>query len=264
MEKKKVFFSIIIPNYNNGIWLRDCIDSILFQSFQDFELILVDDVSTDNSLEIMEEYASKNKNIKVIHNTTKKYNQGSRNVGIDARSDSYYTVYLDSDDMFSYEDVLKDVHDLAVSQNYPDCIRLSYQAIRGDNITPVMLSEDTPAKLVANANVAVWTRVIKSELIIKGPENTLMEDAVLNYMQCDVINSVIPLNKVCVDWNRNNVNSCSKNKTLQNNKWQSSLYRYVADLMDNVPKHNYCLKERELRLNKALQNVITKNYSQDK
>jgi hypothetical protein len=127
-----------------------------------------------------------------------------------------------------------------------------------------MLLEKSPAELVKNVNVACWTRVVKSELIIKGPENTLMEDAVLNYMQCDVINNVVPLGKICIDWNRNNTNSCSVNRTLQNNKWQSSLYRYVADLMDNVPTHDYCEEERQLRLKKALNNVIIKNYSQDK
>ena len=264
MAKKKYFFSVIIPNYNNGIWLRDCIDSVLFQSFQDFELILVDDVSTDNSVEIMNEYAQEHKNIKVIVNDTKKYNQGSRNVGIDARSDSEYTVYVDSDDMLNNENVFQDIHDLIVEKNYPDCIRLSYQAIRGENKIPVILKEKSPAELVNNVNVACWTRVIKSSLIIKGPENTLMEDAVLNYMQCDLLETVVPIEKVCVDWNRNNTNSCSRDATLQNGKWKSSLYRYVADLMDNVPVHDYCLRERQLRLDKALKNVITKTYSQDK
>lgn len=264
MTKKKYFFSVIIPNYNNGIWLRDCIDSVLFQTFQDFELILVDDVSTDNSVEIMNEYAQEYKNIKVIVNDTKKYNQGSRNVGIDARSDSEYTVYIDSDDMLNNENVLQDIHDLIISNNYPDCVRLSYQAIRGNDKIPVILKEKSPAELVKNVNVACWTRVIKSNLIIKGPENTLMEDAVLNYMQCDILNTVVPIEKVCIDWNRNNTNSCSRNPTLQNNKWQSSLYRYVADLMDNVPTHDYCERERQARLSKALQNVLIKNYSQDK
>lgn len=261
---KEYFFSIIIPNYNNGVWLRDCIDSVLYQSFKDFELILIDDVSTDDSVKIMKEYAKKYDNVKVVVNTEKKFNQGSRNVGLDKRHKSTYTMYIDSDDMLTHENVLKDIHDLAVANKLPDCIRLSYQAIRGDNTRQVILNEKTPAELVKNTSVACWTRVIKSDLIIKGPENTLMEDAVLNYMQCDVINTVVPIGKVCIDWNRNNTNSCSTNKTLQNNKWQSSLYRYVADLMDNVPKHDYCEQERQARLNKALQNVLIKNYSQDK
>ena len=61
-----MFFRIIIPNYNNGTFLRQCIDSVLNQSFKDFEIILVDDVSTDNSREIIKEYEERYYNIKAI------------------------------------------------------------------------------------------------------------------------------------------------------------------------------------------------------
>ena len=58
-----MFFRIIIPNYNNGAFLRQCIDSVLNQSFKDFEIILVDDVSKDNSREIIQEYEGRHYNI---------------------------------------------------------------------------------------------------------------------------------------------------------------------------------------------------------
>ena len=47
--------SVIIPNYNHSLYLKDRIDSVLNQSFQDFELIILDDYSTDNSREVIEE-----------------------------------------------------------------------------------------------------------------------------------------------------------------------------------------------------------------
>lgn len=62
-----MFFRIIIPNYNNGAFLRQCIDSVLNQSFKDFEIILVDDVSTDNSREIIKEYEERHYNIKTLY-----------------------------------------------------------------------------------------------------------------------------------------------------------------------------------------------------
>ena len=74
--------SIIVPVYNVEKYLKRCIDSILNQSFTDFELILVDDGSTDNSGKIIDEYAIKDERIKVIH----KENGGlssARNVGIE-------------------------------------------------------------------------------------------------------------------------------------------------------------------------------------
>ena len=59
--------SVIVPVYNTEKYLRECIDSILAQTFTDFELILVDDGSTDSSGAICDEYAGKDPRIQVIH-----------------------------------------------------------------------------------------------------------------------------------------------------------------------------------------------------
>ena len=88
--------SIIVPVYNVEQYLDKCIKSILNQTFKDFELILVDDGSIDNSGEICDEYAKKDSRVKVIH----KKNGGlaaARNTGlIIARGD--YVGFVDSDD----------------------------------------------------------------------------------------------------------------------------------------------------------------------
>ena len=49
------FFKIIVPNYNNGEWLRKSLSSIVSQNFTDYEVVLIDDCSTDNSVDIMKE-----------------------------------------------------------------------------------------------------------------------------------------------------------------------------------------------------------------
>ena len=88
--------SIIVPVYNVENYLRRCVDSILNQTFSDFELILVDDGSPDNCGVVCDEYEKKDKRIKVIH----KENGGlsdARNAGIDiARGE--YLGFVDSDD----------------------------------------------------------------------------------------------------------------------------------------------------------------------
>ena len=61
------YFSIIIPVYNVAPYLRECLDSVLAQTFTDWEVICVDDGSTDGSGEILEEYAVKDKRFKVVH-----------------------------------------------------------------------------------------------------------------------------------------------------------------------------------------------------
>lgn len=91
--------SVIVPVYNVEKYLSRCIDSILNQTYKDFEIILFDDGSTDNSGKICDEYAAKNKNIKVIHSE----NVGvanARNFGRNEAKGEYIT-YVDSDDMIN-------------------------------------------------------------------------------------------------------------------------------------------------------------------
>lgn len=88
--------SVIIPVYNVEEYLRDCIDSVLAQTYENYEIILVNDGSTDNSGKICDEYAEKNDKITVIH----KKNSGpseTRNVGV-AAAKGEYIYFLDSDD----------------------------------------------------------------------------------------------------------------------------------------------------------------------
>lgn len=60
--------SIVVPVYNVELYLADCLESILLQDFEDYEVICVNDGSTDRSLEILREYAEKNRKIKLINN----------------------------------------------------------------------------------------------------------------------------------------------------------------------------------------------------
>lgn len=88
--------SIIIPIYNSSCFLCGCLDCILSQSFDDFELILVDDGSKDNSLDICRKYAANDSRIKVIHQDNAGVSS-ARNRGLDeAKGD--YIYFPDSDD----------------------------------------------------------------------------------------------------------------------------------------------------------------------
>ena len=92
--------SVIVPVYKVEPYLRQCVDSILAQTFQDFELILVDDGSPDNSGAICEEYAAKDKRIHVIHQPNGGLS-AARNAALDwmfANSSSSYLTFIDSDD----------------------------------------------------------------------------------------------------------------------------------------------------------------------
>ena len=88
--------SIIVPIYNVAPYLRQCMDSIIQQTYPNIEIICVDDGSTDESGTIADEYAKKDSRVRVIHQE----NQGlsaARNAGY-SRSTGEYIMYLDSDD----------------------------------------------------------------------------------------------------------------------------------------------------------------------
>ncbi len=107
--------SIIVPIYKVENYLHRCVDSILAQTFTDFELILVDDGSPDNCGKICDDYAKKDNRIKVIH----KENGGlssARNAGIDIAKGDYLS-FVDSDDWI-----------------HPQMIELLYQGIKENNV----------------------------------------------------------------------------------------------------------------------------------
>ncbi len=123
IENNKI--SVIVPVYNVENYLKDCIESVINQTYKNIEIILVDDGSTDNSGRICDEYAKNDKRINVIH----KKNGGlssARNTGLDVASGDYI-MFLDSDDLFlpsSCELMLKEIEDKIadyVIGNYQNC-----------------------------------------------------------------------------------------------------------------------------------------------
>lgn len=127
-----ILFSIIIPIYQSKKYLHRCIESVLAQETRDYEIILIDDGSTDGSEIICDEYSTKYDNISCIHQK----NQGvscARNVGIkNAKGD--YLIFLDSDDFIS-TDYLTEATNILGSYNV-DMILSGYQnVIKGGKIT---------------------------------------------------------------------------------------------------------------------------------
>lgn len=110
--------SVIIPVYNTEKYLRECIDSVLAQTFDDFELLLINDGSTDSSGEICDEYAKKDRRIKVFHQENKGP-ANARNIGILKANGSYIT-FVDADDYLK-KDYYKKM--ITISEiHYPDII----------------------------------------------------------------------------------------------------------------------------------------------
>ena len=99
--QRNPLISVIVPIYNVAPWLPRCLDSIIGQTYKNLEILLINDGSTDNSLEICQTYAAKDPRIKVIHQE----NQGvsaARNAGLDnAQGD--FIMFVDSDDWLTLD-----------------------------------------------------------------------------------------------------------------------------------------------------------------
>ena len=96
MTEKRIKISVIVPVYNAQAYLRECVDSILSQTYQHIEVILVDDASTDDSGRICDDYGEQDERVRVVH----KENGGPGSAcvaGMKAASGDYY-MFVDSDD----------------------------------------------------------------------------------------------------------------------------------------------------------------------
>lgn len=136
-SKEKPLISVIVPVYNVEKYINRCIDSIINQTYKNLEIILVDDGSPDNCGKICDEYALKDKRIKVIH----KKNGGvglARNIGIKYASGSYIS-FVDSDDWLEitfFEYMLN-----ALVEGASDIIQCSYNRVSSQKSKSIVLNK---------------------------------------------------------------------------------------------------------------------------
>ncbi len=178
IEKETLLFSIIIPVYNVEVYLSQCLDSILCQSFSDFELILVNDGSKDSSLEICQQYKQKSPQIILID----KENGGlsdARNTGLKTAKGKYI-IFTDSDDYWQGKQVLEDLSNL-ISKTNPDIIIHEESRFFAENDVNCKYNqrfiknksgkfEDEALNLVYyDLYVAsAWDKIIKREILIEN------------------------------------------------------------------------------------------------
>ena len=111
-DNKKV--SVIVPVYNAQSYLEECIESIIGQTYEKIELILIDDGSKDHSPAICDQYAEKDDRIKVYH-TKNAGAAHARNIGL-SKATGDYIIFVDSDDFIAKETIEKCVAKLRESQ----------------------------------------------------------------------------------------------------------------------------------------------------
>ena len=133
------FISVIVPVYNVERYIKICINSILAQTFQDFEIILVDDASPDNSYKICRELYGANEKIRIFRHEKNLGLGPARNTGI-ANAQGRYIYFVDSDDILTPR-ALEILHDTAVKTD-ADVIHTSgYYETTQDNDLPINIKD---------------------------------------------------------------------------------------------------------------------------
>lgn len=256
--KKDYKFSIIIPNYNNAKWLEKCLSSVLNQTYKNYEIIFIDDMSTDNSLEIANRMLQEHKILKVPY---KKYNGGTRNIGIlEATGD--YILCIDSDDWLKNENVLKEIND---NLDDEDVMFLGFDLYKDgkEGLFPYTPNYENLYQAFTNDVCAVWTKVIKTSLLKDTlfPESTLAEDRVHHYRICEKAKSFTCLNKSTHVWNRSNSTSVTTKREVM---WNASIYKHLGEMyyFINTTKNQEYKQYVQKKFDKQWSELASKKYTQ--
>lgn len=154
--------SVIVPVYNSREYLGPCVESVLNQSYTDFELILIDDGSTDGCAEICDRYASSDHRVRCVHVKNSGVSS-ARNMGLSLAAGEYVT-FVDSDDYVS-ENFLDSAVDLLDSDEKLDFVQFSIDRFNSNGIFYREESDDIICPLPEFASVAeFWGSVCASLL----------------------------------------------------------------------------------------------------
>lgn len=247
-----MLFSVIIPTYNSDHFIEKCIDSILQQSINNYEIIVVDDGNIDNTNNIIKNYQKDNPNIKLIKNKGKGVSS-ARNIGV-TKSMGEYIIFIDSDDYID-KDLFTTLYPYC--QKGIDCIK--YNAVYKDGAfdpnddrficSPFeeLTGEEALSKFCKEQKIFAtpWMYAIKRDIYINNnlifPENMVHEDVAIFPLAILFSKTVTSLNFVGYTYVQH------KNSIMNNRTYEKKLerayhflahYDYLHSRVDNANVKN--------------------------
>lgn len=227
---KKYKIAIIIPNFNYEEWIKKCLKSILNQTYKNYEIVFVDDMSTDNSIKIAKEMLKKPH--KVIELKQKRLNGGARNEAyLHLSDDVEYIWYVDSDDWLKDENVLEKIN--RKLQLKPDVLFVGMASYNGSEEKTCFIPQYKDKYEALEGWSGSCGKVIKKELATRQEclynEGTLKEDRNQHRKICIYMDTFSNLKDPVYVWNRTN----SKSVTTARDKivWNTSTIRHYADTL---------------------------------
>ena len=194
MKKYVPRVSIVIPLYNAGTFIIECIESILQQTFEDFEIIIVNDCSTDRSVEFVQRYSDSR--IRLIHNSQNLGANITRNVGIE-HSHGEFIFFMDADDVMlpkMLETLIQ-----AIEESKAEVVHMNQYFVsksvdeigvnRVYNPTPRFFDENLPQRLhdefvLYGCDIVPWVKIQRRDFLvdkkIRFPETTREGDTLFH------------------------------------------------------------------------------------
>lgn len=271
--------SVIVPIYKIERYLRQCIDSILAQTFTDFELLLIDDGSPDGCPAICDEYAEKDARIRVFH----KQNGGvtsARNKGLD-NAKGNWIIYIDGDDWIE-PTYVEELYNAAIN-NEADIAICAFRFVYEDGSSviehPTRWDDDKSVSLnryISSVWTTAWGSIHKSSLYhnngVRSPQNiTYCEDFHLMARLCYFADKVITIDSPLYNY-RQQLSSIMH--SLNDKTWRDELtaYKEIIDFFRNQGELEKYIKAMSWRTLKATQEMTLdtsrfedfKNYNPDK
>ena len=196
-------FSIIIPVYNVEKEIRDCLDSIKNQTFQDFEVLCVDDRGSDSSIDIVKEYVNADSRFKILTHEKNSGVSAARNTGLDAATGDNI-MFVDSDDWL-------DLNALEILNNKLNKTKCEIVMFNNYNVDPdgskKIQDEDKEGDRTIKINddeltlfVGVcWNRVYRKSLLdrlkVRFPVGLIVEDSDFTFKVCSQVDSVFMIDE---------------------------------------------------------------------
>ena len=250
--------SVIVPVYNVEKYLAECVDSVLSQTFTDFELLLIDDGSKDGSGAICDEYAAKDSRVRVFH----KENGGvssARNLGLD-NANGEWIVFVDADDWLELTMLEKMCH-VAVEHN-ADCVYCDFNMAFENKIVRYKSASYSDnktnfiKKYIATGWTCLWNILTKKDLYNKHSlyfptQICYCEDFWLSVRLFHYANRVSYVEKPLYNYNRMNETSIMHKLNSKTEQEERKAYLETIEFFKNEGVYNDYERELSWRILKS-------------
>ncbi|MBR3162560.1 MAG: histidine phosphatase family protein [Clostridia bacterium] len=246
LEKEKIKFSIIIPAYNVEQYIKTTLESIFNQTYKNYEIIVVDDCSVDNTYSILKEY----NNIRLFKTPQNLRQGGARNLGLDACRGEYI-VFLDSDDTLYDDFALENLNKCIELENNPDIIYTGMK-FSGKRDMIIMPTDDNCKKEYrlseykwANVVSICWKNSLLQKNNIRFPEGIRYEDVYFYFLGIEKSKTYSIGNFILYDYN-NRDSSTTTSYTLDQSIDTIKIIGKLANLKTIIDKENIPLLKKRI------------------